>query len=911
MNRTSEGPAAQALFTGRLPYIRRFLEDLHADVPPNRILFLEGEAGLGKTLLLRQLRSRYCKRFTAEDWSFIREQEDTTFAEHAARGEGVRSTAAALIDLADPAPDGLAILLRLRDQLLDPQDHRIRLRFPRFHYGHLRLLRLENRLTPEAVKEIVPASEAGLALEAIELLSDSHIPFLSGIIRQVNKQGSVKVRQWRERLRLGEEDGRTIDGFSSPRELRNALPGLFGKDLVDSLLAMPDARVVLLFDSYDALAGGRIDAPDQELFGRDEWFRLLMNEIQPPAGLVVWVAGRRVPPWTRAPRERIPPERVEVAPLIGLTPDDASAYLLSLRALHDGDAADPAVEQAIVAYASIAPGEIHPQLLGLCGDLLHQSRRAGTWLSPEAFAGTPGLEQRRQELLNRVLDRVDQRLKLTVYALAASRSFDRELYTAVGRELDLGPSRVDFELLAGLSFVRLVQDRRALPAPGERGRRFAIHELVRRMLRENGEPITLEAHQALERHFRSLTPADRRAAVEAIYHASHLDPDRATDEWLDEVTSAGNLGELARLEAFLSLQPDLPSVGDYRDGRVLTATGVALEVLGRPAAAIELYDRALVHFGRSLHDREAEAAFQTGFTLLRRGNAQVEIGALTAAEATFTRALEAFEAVDDPARVQDHSALTLLGRARLEVEANRLADANRSFEAAFAAFHDALAAAPGNADILANYGSGLLSRASLAVRVSDISGARVLLELAIGSFNLASHFAPDRDQVANNLALSLLSLSQLEAANGAHAEARERVTRAVATLAEHLSSDRPHPVLLETLGLALHQLAIVEAEDGETEEVRLHIDQAIGAFERALEIAPLSVTGHVNRGAAFNTRGNFASRAGDRAGAIASLREALASFEAALELAPGHETAAANLAQVTMTLLFLEGSREP
>src|SRR5690606_3328158 len=199
----------------------------------------------------------------------------------------------------------------------------------------------------------------------------------------------------------------------------------------------------------------------------------------------------------------------------------------------------------------------------------------------------------------------------------------------------------------------------------------------------------------------------------------------------------------------------------------------------------------------------------------------------------------------------------------------------RSFEAAFAAFHDALAAAPGNADILANYGSGLLSRASLAVRVSDISGARVLLELAIGSFNLASHFAPDRDQVANNLALSLLSLSQLEAANGAHAEARERVTRAVATLAEHLSSDRPHPVLLETLGLALHQLAIVEAEDGETEEVRLHIDQAIGAFERALEIAPLSVTGHVNRSAAFNSRGNFASLAGDRAGEIERSRGSL------------------------------------
>src|SRR5690606_16910386 len=140
----------------------------------------------------------------------------------------------------------------------------VRFRFPRLHYALLRLLRMENRLSAETIKEVVPASEAGLALEAIEFLTDSQIPFLGGIIRQVNKKASGKVARWSARMRLAEEDGRAIDAYVSARELRNVLPALFARDLDDAIEEAADPCVALLFDSYDTLLGGSIDSPDEE-----------------------------------------------------------------------------------------------------------------------------------------------------------------------------------------------------------------------------------------------------------------------------------------------------------------------------------------------------------------------------------------------------------------------------------------------------------------------------------------------------------------------------------------------------------------------------------------------------------------------------------------------------------------------
>jgi hypothetical protein len=116
-------------------------------------------------------------------------------------------------------------------------------------------------------------------------------------------------------------------------------------------------------------------------------------------------------------------------------------------------------------------------------------------------------------LLARLLSQVDQRIKLTVYALAACRAFDRALYTRLCSRLELTPSRADFEVLRSLSFMRRLgmrseSDRQ--PGGEEPTSRYAVHPLIRRLLHEEQEPITREAHEVLERFVertRSLAPA--------------------------------------------------------------------------------------------------------------------------------------------------------------------------------------------------------------------------------------------------------------------------------------------------------------------------------------------------------------------------------------------------------------------
>jgi hypothetical protein len=69
----TEGWRTLDLFTDRFNYIRRFLSFLNDDPTARRILYLYGDGGNGKSLLLRVLREHYCLYLTPENWSWVQQ----------------------------------------------------------------------------------------------------------------------------------------------------------------------------------------------------------------------------------------------------------------------------------------------------------------------------------------------------------------------------------------------------------------------------------------------------------------------------------------------------------------------------------------------------------------------------------------------------------------------------------------------------------------------------------------------------------------------------------------------------------------------------------------------------------------------------------------------------------------------
>jgi hypothetical protein len=84
----TEGDRALQLFTDRHEAIRRFAEYLNDDPPKKQILFFYGDGGNGKSLLLKHLRERCCKRFNPDNWQYVRSLPDDELAEHLIHAEG-------------------------------------------------------------------------------------------------------------------------------------------------------------------------------------------------------------------------------------------------------------------------------------------------------------------------------------------------------------------------------------------------------------------------------------------------------------------------------------------------------------------------------------------------------------------------------------------------------------------------------------------------------------------------------------------------------------------------------------------------------------------------------------------------------------------------------------------------------
>src|SRR5262249_15976008 len=81
MGSVTETSRAIKHFTNRKKSIRHFADYLN-DNPINKILFFHGDGGNGKTLLLRFLKDKCCKRLDADNWEYVKSLDGDNFIEN-------------------------------------------------------------------------------------------------------------------------------------------------------------------------------------------------------------------------------------------------------------------------------------------------------------------------------------------------------------------------------------------------------------------------------------------------------------------------------------------------------------------------------------------------------------------------------------------------------------------------------------------------------------------------------------------------------------------------------------------------------------------------------------------------------------------------------------------------------------
>lgn len=251
------------------------------------------------------------------------------------------------------------------------------------------------------------------------------------------------------RRKLSEDQIEQIRDIDLESELIDHLPRLFAEDLNAALSIQNIQRLVLFFDTHEAFweEHKQTGLSNEILYRRDEWFRRLLGHLNLKEGIVAVVAGRVAPNWHKAVNVAISNQYVYFKAVGYFSIEDAKNYL---KRAGVGDAA---LRECLAKYAQVESGKVHPFYLGLCADLVFAASEQGKSLDLEDFKSSEGIDIKGKKLINRLLRYVSGEVEHAVNALSACRSFHRETYFLLGKELNFMATDPAFKSLVEFSFV--------------------------------------------------------------------------------------------------------------------------------------------------------------------------------------------------------------------------------------------------------------------------------------------------------------------------------------------------------------------------------------------------------------------------------------------------------------------------
>ena len=371
----TEGSRAHELFVDRFELKRHFASYLNDDPPREQVLFLHGDGGNGKSLLLRHLREHYCKRLRPEHWQALRAIPHAESVAHRVRQtDDAVQVPSVLLDFnmqphgEDRPQEAFSALLALRRGLAE---HRIR--FPLFDFGCVWYLQKTQQLTPERLRDLFPAEEMDLIADIAHYLSERPLVLVANsALGALSKHLRQRFALYMQRRRLTRCQIDAIEAMDEG-ELLTHLPVLFAQDLNAAVRKnRQHQRMVLFFDTHEVLWGKERDFLDHMYFERDEWLRRLLTHLELTEGIVVVVAGRDRPRWAEAARFQIPDHYVDLHHVGHLPVAEGDRYL-RLAGIDDHR-----LRQHLLTRAAVVPGQVHPLFLGLCADAVMGERPHAT-----------------------------------------------------------------------------------------------------------------------------------------------------------------------------------------------------------------------------------------------------------------------------------------------------------------------------------------------------------------------------------------------------------------------------------------------------------------------------------------------------------------------------------------------------
>jgi tetratricopeptide (TPR) repeat protein len=837
----TEGDRALQLFTDRYELTRLFAKYLNEESPRKTILFFHGDGGNGKSLLLKFLRQRCCKRFLPETWQKLQAipkdevAKVAAYIENAKSGEDCIPVPAVLLDFSqtpigeDQPQHPFYGLLMLRRNLADAAGLPYRLRFPLYDFACVWYLHKKGK-SAEEIKRLFPLSEiTGLIVPFIDLATKNPLgsigkAFFDIIGKDLGQQFTVYLHQ----RKLKKEQVEEIFRKNLDTELIDELPRLFAEDL-NASIAQQDSfrRIVLFFDAHEAFWGHQRDLPEEVFFQRDEWLRCLLRALDLSAGIVVVVAGREKPRWAEANQStRIPQQYLDTQFVGHFSAVDARDYL------QKADIKDAALQQSLIDYASVAADEVHPLYLGLCADVVLAARAQGKVLTPDDFPTAPETPDKSRALINRLLKYVAKEVEVAVHALCACRAFDFELYLKLGQALHFHATRAAFfYILTRFSFVWQAQQR------GENW--YRIHDLLRRLDDESGNETTRHAHEVLEQHYR-----ERGEVAEAIYHANRLDWERGVNEWVEVFNKALELSCYEQCRTLLDIRSEL----------------------------------------------SIPSGFKLGNVSLGEGNYFAELAQYPEAEQEYLEAIKAYNqahALDpDNFKVLNNKGDALFRLGNLQLNRLKYPEALQSYEEAIVACDQALCLNPKETFSLNNKGNALTKLGDLQVRLVNYSEALQRYKEAIDTYKEALECDPKNVSTLNNIGNALQRWGDLQANLTHNSEALQRYEEAIDTYNEALNYNPDNVSALNNKGATLKRMADLQERQSEYTQALHNYQEALDTYDKILSLAPSDVNAHNNQGLTLHSLGFLQARLGEEEKALESWTAAIEKFSGYLEIAP-------------------------
>jgi tetratricopeptide (TPR) repeat protein len=848
---------ALELFTDRYSFTRLLAERINEDPASEKVLFFQGAGGNGKSLLLRYLQAKMCKRLTVEHWQQLKTQPDDVLAERLAKlgPTGHLPVPTALLDFGVTPPrvedqprNPFYGLLGLRRRLAESADgmggQKWRLRFPLYDFACIWYLHCKGK-SPEEIKSLLPVAEAmGVVTTVVDALTGNPAGALGKAVFDLFAKGAgEKSTLYLSRRRLRPENWDAIQRLDVDKELIDQLPVFFAADL-NAAIASPQApkRVVLFFDTHEAFWGEQRDRANY--FFQDEWLRVLLVELDLNKGIVVVVSGREVPRWPEVWDEKntsISDEYLQIEQIGNLAVVDARAYLQNVFS-PETTGIDAELCESLIMYASrgVSSGgnEVHPLHLGLCADVVLAALARREQLTAAAFDEVPEFEAKGQVLINRLLRYVTEGMRYAIHGLSACRAFDFEIYRLLGKSLDYTVDRPTFNQLVRFSFVRQVAQR------GDSW--YQLHDLIRRF---DSDPQVEQAHRVLAAHY------ETAGEIEMIYHFNHFDWLRGVNLWIENFDQALKLSRYEQCQALLELRGDLEIRSSFDLGRISHSEGEYFQTLAKYGEAQREFEEAIAAYNAELATDPNNTATlnNKGTSLQSLADIQASLSAHDLAQQNYNASVTAYDAVLE-LTPNDLYALNNKGTslARLADLQASLSDhdlALQNYETSITAYSSALEGTPDNAKALNNKGNSLQSLAGLQANLSDYGLAKENYEAAIVAFNAALELEPEYVYALNNKGNALQSLADLQASLSDHDLALQNYEVSITAFNAALELAPEYVYALNNKGLSLQNLAHLQESLSVNDLAQQNYEASITAFNTALELAP----GHMH---SLNNKGN-------------------------------------------------------